>query len=218
MAPKIISIDGNIGSGKSTCVNYLKEYSKKNNTGLVFLQEPVNEWKHIVDENSIDILTLFYGNQKKYSFSFQMMAYISRLALLKKAIKEHPDSIIITERCLHTDRNVFAKMLYDSKMINQIDYTIYNKWFNNFIEEVPISGIIYLKSNPEIAYGRILERNRDGEFISLDYLKSCNSYHDNWIATESNVLEIDVDKKLTNENKNAWIKLIIDFINNIYNL
>ena len=147
-----------------------------------------------------------------------MMAYISRLALLKKAIKEHPDSNIITERCLHTDRNVFAKMLYDSKMINQIDYTIYNKWFNNFIEEVPISGIIYLKSNPEIAYGRILERNRDGEFISLDYLKSCNSYHDNWIATESNVLEIDVDKKLTNENKNAWIKLIIDFINNIYNL
>ena len=44
-----------------------------------------------------------------------MMAYISRLAQLKKIIKEHPWSIIITERSIFTDRNVFAKMLYDNK-------------------------------------------------------------------------------------------------------
>ena len=47
--------------------------------------------------------------QKNNAFPFQMMAYISRLSLLKNAIRENPDSIIICERCLQTDKYVFAK-------------------------------------------------------------------------------------------------------------
>jgi len=109
---QIISIEGNIGSGKSTILNSLKEYFKSNQK-IVFLQEPVAEWNEIRDKNNITILSKFYENQKKYSFAFQMMAYISRLSLLKDTIAKYPDSIIITERCLNTDRHVFAKMLYD---------------------------------------------------------------------------------------------------------
>ena len=41
---KIISIDGNIGSGKSTLMGNLKSYFS-NNTNVVFLKEPVDEWE-----------------------------------------------------------------------------------------------------------------------------------------------------------------------------
>ena len=55
-----------------------------------------------------------------------MMAYVSRLTLFRKALKEDYD-VIITERCLNTDCNVFAKMLYDSGNIEEMKYILDTK-------------------------------------------------------------------------------------------
>ena len=110
--PLIVSIEGNIGSGKTTLMEYLKTHFKSKS--IVFLKEPVDEWETIKDHEGTTMLQKFYADQEKYSFSFQMMAYISRLSLLKDTIENNPDAIIITERSLMTDRHVFAKMLYDS--------------------------------------------------------------------------------------------------------
>ena len=44
-APVIISVDGNIGSGKSTKVRDLENYYKeKGRTDVIFIQEPVDSW------------------------------------------------------------------------------------------------------------------------------------------------------------------------------
>ena len=60
----IISVDGNIGSGKSTLVNHLRE-KYKDSEMVCFLDEPVDDWKKIVDEDGVDILSKFYGDTKK---------------------------------------------------------------------------------------------------------------------------------------------------------
>ena len=57
----IISIEGNIGSGKSTLVSELEKYFKDNNK-IGFLQEPVDIWNTIKDENGTTILEKFYEN------------------------------------------------------------------------------------------------------------------------------------------------------------
>ena len=131
----IFSIEGNIGVGKSTMLKNIEKYigSQVNNRKVIFLQEPVDEWQSIKDSKGEDILTKFYSNQDKYAFPFQMMAYISRQALLMKTVDENPGAIIISERCIHTDKNVFAKMLYEDGKIEEVCYTIYNKWFETFI-------------------------------------------------------------------------------------
>ena len=219
MSPIIISIEGNIGSGKSTCVANLKKHFQQHliERPIVFLQEPVNEWKTIKDSDGVDILTKFYGDQKQYSFAFQMMAYISRLTLLRHAIKENPDAIIITERCLCTDKNVFAMMLYDSGLMNDIEYSIYNKWFDEFNKDVCLSGIIYLKTDPRVAKQRVEKRQREGETIPLAYLEQCNRYHDEWIqsidAEDTKTQIIDVNQE-TNSWE-TWIQLIQEFIQKI---
>jgi deoxyadenosine/deoxycytidine kinase len=128
---------------------------------------------------------------EKYSFSFQMMAFISRFSLLRKAIQENPNAIIITERCLYTDKYVFAKMLFDMKKIEDINYQIYCKWFEEFSQEIPISKIIYIKTNPIICFSRIQQRNRKGEsVIPLEYLEHCHEYHENMIKTLENSVDI----------------------------
>jgi len=200
---EIISIEGNIGSGKSTLLANLKKHFNKNYR-VIFLREPVEEWSKIKDENGITILEKFYADQDKYSFSFQMMAYISRLKLLKDAVNEcraetfkilrekkytPPCNIdetivyyIITERSLFTDKMVFAKMLYDSGKIESINYQIYLNWFNTFADEFQVNKIIYVNADPDICYERVGKRHRDGEDkIPLEYLKNCHEYHNNML-------------------------------------
>ena len=179
---KIISIEGNIGSGKSTIVKQLKHYNKSN---YIFVEEPVDEWSSICDENGECILSHFYKNNKQYSFQFQMMAYISRLNILREIIKKNPNAVIITERCLFTDKYVFAKMLFDNGDMSKIEYDIYNKWFACFLDNVSIDGIIYIKTKPETCMERIKKRNREGETIPLDYLTKCHQYHEEWLNKSS---------------------------------
>jgi len=212
---KIISVEGNIGSGKSTLLENLRE-KYNNNPNVIFLKEPVDEWETIKDKNGITMLEKFYSDQKRYSFSFQMLAFISRLVLLKKTIKENPNVIIISERSLITDKMVFAKMLYDSNNIEDVEYQIYLKWFDCFCNDYPINKIIYIKSTPDTCNNRINERGRLGESkIPLSYLKSCNDYHDDMIYSlieQNNVTILELDGNVNIKENNAQLKLWLEEI------
>ena len=189
----IISIEGNIGSGKSTILSCIQNmYQGYDDKQIIFLKEPVDEWENITDETGSTILKLFYETPEKYAFSFQMMAYISRLNNLKQAIKQNKNAIIITERSLFTDRYVFAKMLYDDKKIRHVDYSIYMKWFDAFIEDFPVDKVIYVNSSPTICCQRIKKRSRNGEsIISLEYLQNCHKYHNDMMTYYTRVMDID---------------------------
>ena len=220
---KIISIEGNIGSGKSTLLENLRNHYD-NNAHVIFLREPVDDWEKIKDSNGNTILKKFYADQEKYSFAFQMMAYISRLKILRDAklniLNDTLSSkfVIITERSLYTDKYVFAKMLYDQGKIEDVCYQIYLKWFEEFAKDFPINYSIYVKTEPKKCYDRIHKRARDGEeFIPIDYLNDCHKYHEEFLDKTTNenklVLDGNVDiyenKKIVDE----WLKAIDEFIN-----
>ena len=217
---KFISIDGNIGSGKSTLIEALKKYFK-GNSNIIFLREPVDEWDEIKDDDGVTILEKFYTNQKEYSFSFQMMAYISRLALLKEAVKNNPNAIIISERSLFTDREVFAKMLYKSGFIESVNYKIYLRWFDTFASEFPIHKVIYVKADPQVCYNRIKKRSRTGESnIPLSYLENCHIHHNDMLDTDKPecicenqfVLDGNIDIYQNDTQLQKWIQEIEQFI------
>ena len=172
----IISIEGNIGSGKSTILQNLKNQFI-NEKYIIFLEEPVNEWTKVKDNNE-NIIEKFYQDSEKYSFPFQMLALFTRFKMLNDEITKNPNSIIITERCLFTDKYIFSQMLFDTKKMNSIEYQIYNKWFDEFTKKLPEHKFIYLESSPKICLERIKKRSRDGEQkINLKYLEECSNYH-----------------------------------------
>jgi len=202
--PIILSIDGNIGSGKSTLYKDLQEYYK-NHPDICFVPEPVDDWTNIVDGENTPILTNLYKDTKRYAFRFQMMAYISRLHLLRQKVKENKYKIIISERSVQTDRNVFARMLYDDGMIEHDEYQIYNTWFDEFLDDMRLGGIIYVKADREICSGRVKIRGRAGETIAIEYLQKCHDYHETWLkdVTEKIVIEANTD---TSNKENAYIR------------
>lgn len=189
----IVSIEGNIGSGKSTLLSHLKELFKDDND-VIFVDEPVEAWEQIKDKQGNTMLQKFYQDQEKYAFPFQMMAYISRLAVLKKALEENPSAIIITERSLQTDKFVFAKMLYDMDKIEDVNYQIYETWFETFLTDCQLAKIVYVRTDPSICLDRIKQRSRDGEStISLDYLQKCHVYHENMMESNKEIPRLDLD-------------------------
>ena len=221
-----ISIEGNIGSGKSTLLANLREHYK-NNDNVIFLKEPVDEWAKIKDINGTTILEKFYADQEKYSFSFQMMAYVSRIKVLRDTLKEKTigqekkQYIIITERSLYTDKMVFAKMLYDSGKIEDVNYQIYLNWFDTFSGEFPVHKVIYVKAAPEKCYARIAKRSREGEEnIPLEYLTACSLYHDNMldktiescVCYEQLILDGNIDIYENKTQVDKWIQEIEQYI------
>lgn len=210
----IISVDGNIGSGKSTLVKYLKSKYKKN---LYFLDEPVEEWIRITDDKNENILQKFYSDKSRYSYLFQNFAFITRANILLKNIKYLKNffgkKIIVTERSVETDRNIFAKMLYDSNNLTDLEYKIYNYWYNNLYPDIKVKNIIYLKTDPEVAYQRIKKRNRkEEEGISLEYIKNVHNYHEKWLSNYCyNICVLDGNI----ENYQSHNQKIINFVNRI---
>lgn len=243
---KIVSIEGNIGSGKSTLLENLRNhYSKDVHT--IFLREPVDDWEKIKDSEGNTMLKKFYADQEKYSFAFQMMAYISRLKILRDTVEnitnktilvknrlqqemminydeeenyfKLPQYVIITERSLYTDKNVFAKMLHDQGKIEDVCYQIYLNWFEEFAKDFPINYSVYVNTEPEKCYERIHKRAREGEeVIPLDYLKSCHNYHEEFLDENKGinklVLDGNVDIYENEKIVEEWLEKINEFINN----
>jgi deoxycitidine kinase/deoxyguanosine kinase len=65
----LISIEGNIGAGKSTLIETLKTRFPN----VVFVDEPVDVWSTVTDKDGTTILEKYYADQKRYAFAFQMM-------------------------------------------------------------------------------------------------------------------------------------------------
>ena len=180
----LISIEGNIGAGKSTLIELLKTKF----SDVVFVDEPVDEWSTITDSQGVSILQKYYADQKRYAFAFQMMAFITRARRLRLALEKNPGAVIVTERSVFTDREIFAKMLHDAEKIEEIEYTIYLKWFDELVGSITVDGIIYVRVEPEVCCERVISRNRQGESIPLDYIEMCHTYHENWLGKAPNVL------------------------------
>ena len=194
--PMLISIEGNIATGKSTHFEYIKTLNLNN---IYFVDEPVEEWRNIKDKNNMNALECFY-HDKKNSFCFQVLAYITRLKKLIDIIKKYPNDIIISERCIESDKNVFAKMLYESGNISSIEWETYNYWYNCFCDTSKVDLIIYIATDPVECLNRMKSRNRNEEVtISLTYLEQCHNKHEEWLnSTNVPVIKIDGCESIEN--------------------
>lgn len=209
----IFSVEGNIGSGKSTLIRKLREQlTHVDNTPIVYLEEPVDIWCTIKDKEGDNIIKKYYQDQKKYAFQFQMMAYITRITQLRKAVEKYKNCIIITERSILTDKNVFAKMLHENEILDEISHQIYLKWFDELSQNLQVQNLIYIKTKPETSMKRVLKRNRPGETIDLDYLKTCHNKHEEWIQNDRYALLLNGEKEYKENLPDSWLLTIKSYI------
>jgi deoxyadenosine/deoxycytidine kinase len=212
MNPIIISLDGNIGAGKSTLLGEIRK--RLHDVHLV--DEPVGQWTALKNAEGKSLLELFYEDKKRWAYTFQNCAILTRLKNIKEAVEELDANgkgrqVILTERSVLTDKYVFAQMLRDSGDIDDLEWELYDSWFSIFSKQHQVNGIIYLSTSSTTSKDRIHIRNRQGEDrIQLDYLDALDRQHKQWIeSTDIPVLTLSTEPGASLENN---LQNIRDFI------
>jgi len=180
--PYIVSIEGNIGSGKTTLLSRLEERGIDEKK-CVFLREPLDIWNSIRDSEE-NILQKYYREPEKYALPFQIMAYITFHQRLVDAMKDADENtVIICERSMESSCAIFAKMLRESGIIDEVNFQILLMFYEK-MELIPVDAIIYLDTDVKTNIERIKKRARPGEEnITLEYLENCRKKHEDWIES-----------------------------------
>ena len=63
----MIYMKGNIGAGKTTLLKSLRMKHPE----WIFIDEPVDTWSNIRNDNQESILEVFYKDRKRWSYTFQ---------------------------------------------------------------------------------------------------------------------------------------------------
>lgn len=192
----IITIDGNIGCGKTSLLNYLHRYHK-----MVIDLEPVDNW--------MPYLTKMY-NENKEVFQFQIRVWLDRCWAQEKS-----DVVVLMERSPFFIRNAFLQTVFENGLICNEENMILQELHDKTAYLWNDIHYIYLRSSPEKCLHRIKKRNRFSEqSISEEYLSQIHEKHEECCSTLCLVNKctvIDVENKTIAE----IAKEVIDCISKI---
>ena len=202
----IFSIEGNIGSGKTTIIHHLQRLYKD----VLLVEEPVKDWQDLEGEN---LLKKKNEDLNRWGYSFEAYVLITKMNELTK-VAFSDKKIILIERCMLTD-----KAFFDVNVENNLSTPMEEAMFKNLYEFLSnnvypkLSGIIYLDTPVEECVKRMKERGRKEEKdIKEDYLAQLDQ-HFKKVVDESGVPVLYLNGKYDLKNDLPMIeKQLTDFV------
>lgn len=182
LGPKrFIAVAGNIGSGKSTLVDFLsREY------GMRPYYEPNEYNPYLVD---------FYGDMKRWAFHSQMY-FLARKFRLHQDLSKVVDTVV-QDRTIYEDAEIFAENLYRQKKMSARDYQTYRELYDAMVRELRAPDVmIYLRCSLATLRKRIKLRGRPEEqALPRNYLARLQDLYEGWFErydlSETLVIETD---------------------------
>ncbi|XP_006641426.3 thymidine kinase 2, mitochondrial isoform X1 [Lepisosteus oculatus] len=190
----VICIEGNIASGKTTCLEY---FSKTSN--IEALTEPVSKWRNVRGHNP---LGLMYQDPTRWGITLQ--TYV-QLTMLDHHVSPTMSQIKMMERSIYSAKYIFVENLFRSGKMPEVDFAVLTEWFNWIVQkiDIPLDLIVYLQTSPQTCYERLKKRCREEEkVIPLEYLEAIHQLYEDWLikktsfAVPAPVLVIPADHDL----------------------
>lgn len=177
-----IAIAGNMGTGKSTLVDFLaKTY------GIMPFYEPNDENPYLGD---------FYKDMKRWAFQSQLY-FLSNKFRLHQELDRQP-GVVALDRTIFEDAEIFATALHQMRKISKRDWATYQGMYGAILDAIkPPDLLIYLRCSMRTLRKRIRLRGRAMERdVPLAYLKRLERLYEEWIASYkmSDVLVLETDK------------------------
>ena len=177
-----IAIAGNMGSGKSTLVDFLaRTYD------VSPFYEPNDENPYLPD---------FYKDMKRWAFRSQLY-FLSNKFRLHQELDKTP-GVVALDRTIFEDAEIFATALHQMKKIDKRDWQTYWGFYQAILDAIkPPDLMIYLRCSMRTLRQRIKLRGRAMEQdVPLAYLKRLDRLYEEWISSYkmSEVLVLETDK------------------------
>ena len=182
---KIIAVAGNMGAGKSSLVEWLRQQF-----GLRPFFEPHDDNPYL--EN-------FYGDMQRWAYNSQLWFLIRRFQIhrqIDRCIATEPRAIV-QDRTIYEDAEIFAAHLHQAGHIDDRDWESYQDLYQTLRSELrPPDLMIYLRCPLKTLSKRIRQRGRNYEQkVARRYLASLETLYENWAdnydASPKLVLETD---------------------------
>lgn len=176
-----IAIAGNMGSGKSTLVEFLSR-----TYGISPFYEPNEDNPYLAD---------FYSDMRRWAFHSQLY-FLGNKFRLHQELDKTP-GVVVLDRTIFEDAEIFATALHDMRRIDHRDWETYWTFYQSILDAIrPPDLMIYLRCSMRTLRQRIRMRGRDIEQdVPLAYLKRLDRLYESWIerydASEILVLETD---------------------------
>jgi deoxyguanosine kinase len=135
-------------------------------------------------------LDAFYQEPQRWAYTLQSYAFITRIIAQEEFASSSQNSCAILERSVFSDRYCFAKNGFEMGVMNALEWNVYQEWFSWLVERhvVMPHGFIYLRTDPEICYQRLLKRARSEEAaVPYDYLKKLHDKHEAWLINKEEI-------------------------------
>ena len=99
-------------------------------------------------------------------------------------------------------------------MIEDVEYIIYCKLFDQLVKDLPPIQKIYLKTSVEIAKTRTNKRTRKGEILKHNYIEKLHNQHEEWfIENDTLVLDGNPDIETNQKHLETLYQQVFGFIN-----
>jgi deoxyadenosine/deoxycytidine kinase len=166
---KFIAIAGNIGSGKSSLLDFLTGSYQ-----IAPFYEPNDANPYLPD---------FYLDMKRWAFQSQLFFLSNKFRIHQEA--DRTPGVVIQDRTIFEDAEIFATALHQMRKIDQRDWQTYWAFYQNILEAIqPPDLMIYLHCPMRTLRRRIRLRGRAMEQdIPLSYLKRLERLYEEWIAS-----------------------------------
>lgn len=182
MQRRSIAIAGNMGSGKSTLVEFLSR-----TYGIAPFYEPNDDNPYLPD---------FYRDMRRWAFHSQVY-FLSNKFRLHQQLDRTP-GISILDRTIFEDAEVFATALFELRRIDKRDWQTYREFYQSILQAIrPPDLLIFLRCSLRTLRKRIRLRGRAMEQDVPDaYLKRLERLYGQWIESYrlSEVLVLETDK------------------------
>jgi len=177
-----IAIAGNIGTGKSSLVEFLtRTYA------IQPFYEPNDENPYLPD---------FYRDMKRWAFHSQLYFLSNKFRMHQQL--DRSGGVVVLDRTIYEDAEIFATALHDMRKFTGRDWDTYWNFYQVILDAIrPPDLMIYLRCSMRTLRKRIQLRGRDMEqSIPLAYLKRLEQLYEDWLESYrlSEILVLETDK------------------------
>jgi deoxyadenosine/deoxycytidine kinase len=165
---RYIAVAGNMGSGKSSLVQFLCSHYR-----LEPFYEPNEENPYLKD---------FYKDMRRWAFHSQMYFLAGKFRIHQALERARSKTTVVQDRTIYEDAEIFAQNLYRSRKMSERDWRTYQALYQSIVRSLrPPDIMIYLRASLRTVRKRIAFRGRPEEQnVPVSYLRRLTALYESW--------------------------------------